>query len=314
MIHSRETLFLSISQYIQYTSTINDRPINNPIYSKRKQLTATERETAKRQEQEQQRQFSHTIHSIANVQIRSQLSTEEYNIAHMISYATTTKRRSSFELLTLVLVMAMATMMFSGKIPRTCAFRGSPSARSITATTTSSRSSSIFFQHTTTTGTTTSRNHYNQRTAASASIYEYNRGYTNTRSSQLYATKTSSASDESAISKSRVPFRMPKNSADDSDSTSEYDINNPGTSTATTTLSWNRLGLLTEICSCLQDELKLPMPTQVQSLVIPQLLKTEKESIAFLAATGYVKKKLDKTKQKQKTGTLFLLVVLLILI
>jgi hypothetical protein len=209
----------------------------------------------------------------------------------MISYATTTKRRSSCELLTLV-ILVMAMVMFSGKIPRACAFMGSPSARSITTTTTS-RSSSLFSQHATT--STTSRNHYNQRTAAS-SIYEYSRGYATTRSSHLYATKTSSASDESAISKSRVPFRMPKNSADDSDSTSEYDINNPGTSTATTTLSWNRLGLLTEICACLQDELKLAKPTQVQSLVIPQLLKTEKESIAFLAATGYVKF-LIKTKQ-----------------
>ena len=209
----------------------------------------------------------------------------------MISYPTTTKRRSCFELLTLV-ILVMAMVMFSGMIPRACAFMGSPSARSITTTT--SRSSSLFSQHTTT-STTSSCNHYNQRSAAS-SIYEYNnRGYTTTRSSHLYATKTSSASDESAISKSRVPFRMPKNSADDSDSTSEYDINNPGTSTATTTLSWNRLGLLTEICSCLQDELKLQKPTQVQSLVIPQLLKTEKESIAFLAATGYVKN-LIKTK------------------
>lgn len=75
---------------------------------------------------------------------------------------------------------------------------------------------------------------------------------------------------------------MPRNSADDS---SQKD-NNPISAGATTKSSWNSMGLLTEICTCLQDELKLPSPTPVQSLVIPQLLKTEKESMAFLAATG----------------------------
>ncbi|VEU36591.1 unnamed protein product [Pseudo-nitzschia multistriata] len=74
---------------------------------------------------------------------------------------------------------------------------------------------------------------------------------------------------------------MPRNSADDSSQKAGKNSANSGAA-----LSWNKLGLLTEICSCLQDELKLPTPTMVQSLVIPQLLGTEKESIAFLAATG----------------------------
>mmetsp|Transcript_58933 Transcript_58933/g.144148 ORF Transcript_58933/g.144148 Transcript_58933/m.144148 type:complete len:540 (+) Transcript_58933:1589-3208(+) len=46
------------------------------------------------------------------------------------------------------------------------------------------------------------------------------------------------------------------------------------------------MGLLTEVCDCLRDELGLPTPTPVQSLVIPELLKPESESLAFLAATG----------------------------
>jgi superfamily II DNA/RNA helicase len=80
---------------------------------------------------------------------------------------------------------------------------------------------------------------------------------------------------------------MPRNSADDSGQKNNNDGNvNSAGAGATTTSSWNSMGLLTEICTCLQEELKLPSPTPVQSLVIPQLLKTEKESMAFLAATG----------------------------
>ena len=94
-----------------------------------------------------------------------------------------------------------------------------------------------------------------------------------------------------------------KNSPDDSSSsTTSNKINNKSKNnasrTATNPLPWNRLGLLTELCSCLQEELNLPMPTPVQSLVIPQLLKTEKDSIAFLAATGYV----VKIKNKRGEG------------
>jgi superfamily II DNA/RNA helicase len=44
--------------------------------------------------------------------------------------------------------------------------------------------------------------------------------------------------------------------------------------------------LLTEMCSTLTQDLHMPEPTPVQSLVIPQLLQNEKESLAFLAATG----------------------------
>jgi len=109
------------------------------------------------------------------------------------------------------------------------------------------------------------------------------RGFENTR---LYSSTASSA-DESAISKSRAPFRMPRNSADDS---AQKQSNNDGSNNlggaGATTKSWNSMGLLTEICNCLRDELHLQSPTSVQSLVIPQLLQTEKESIAFLAATG----------------------------
>jgi len=76
---------------------------------------------------------------------------------------------------------------------------------------------------------------------------------------------------------------MPRNSADDSAQKQNSDGN---LSESGATSSWNKMGLLTEICACLQNELKLPSPTPVQSLVIPQLLKTEKESMAFLAATG----------------------------
>ena len=108
-------------------------------------------------------------------------------------------------------------------------------------------------------------------------------GFENTR---LFSSTAPSA-DESAIAKSRAPFRMPRNSADDS---TQKQSNNDGSSNSgtggATTKSWNSMGLLTEICTCLREELQLQSPTPVQSLVIPQLLQTEKESMAFLAATG----------------------------
>lgn len=83
-------------------------------------------------------------------------------------------------------------------------------------------------------------------------------------------------SDQSAMSKSRAPFRMPKNSADDSRTPSAL----------ANGLAWNPLGLFTELVNCLEKDLSLKSPTPVQSLVIPELLKGEKESLAFLAATG----------------------------
>ncbi len=65
------------------------------------------------------------------------------------------------------------------------------------------------------------------------------------------------------------------------------------------------MGLLTELCTALQDELKLPAPTPVQSLVIPELLRPERESMAFLAATGsgktlaYVLPLIQQLKQQE---------------
>jgi hypothetical protein len=103
---------------------------------------------------------------------------------------------------------------------------------------------------------------------------------------------TASASDRSAIAKSRTPFRMPKNSPDDSTIVKSTSSSSPSSSSSSS-VSWNRLGLLTELCDCLTNELRLPQPTPVQSLVIPQLLlqqaatqQDQKESLAFLAATG----------------------------
>ncbi|KAL3944542.1 MAG: hypothetical protein SGBAC_001362 [Bacillariaceae sp.] len=86
----------------------------------------------------------------------------------------------------------------------------------------------------------------------------------------------STVSDQSAASKSRAPFRMPKNSADDSKIAA----------TGANGLKWNPLGLLTELVDCLENSLALKSPTPVQSLVIPELLKEERESLAFLSATG----------------------------
>jgi superfamily II DNA/RNA helicase len=99
--------------------------------------------------------------------------------------------------------------------------------------------------------------------------------------SALQMSSSSSApksSDRSATSLSRPTFRMPKQSADDSKSAAQSSGDN--------SLAWNPLGLWTELVDSLETELKLPAPTPVQSLVIPELLKEEKESLAFLAATG----------------------------
>lgn len=87
--------------------------------------------------------------------------------------------------------------------------------------------------------------------------------------------RLSSNNDQSAISKSRAPFRMPRNSPDDSKTTK-----------STNGLTWNPLGLLSELVDCLEKELSLKSPTPVQSLVIPELLSDKKESLAFLSATG----------------------------
>lgn len=91
-----------------------------------------------------------------------------------------------------------------------------------------------------------------------------------------YATK---ADDGSAISKSRAPFAMPKNSPDDSKPSA-------AAGSASGDLTWNPLGLWTELVTAVQDEMQLASPTPVQQLVIPELLKEPPTSLAFLAATG----------------------------
>ena len=75
---------------------------------------------------------------------------------------------------------------------------------------------------------------------------------------------------------------MPRNSPDDSKASAVEKIGSPKVEP----LTWNPLGLYTELVDCLQSELGLPAPTPVQSLVIPELLNDPKESLAFLAATG----------------------------
>lgn len=94
---------------------------------------------------------------------------------------------------------------------------------------------------------------------------------------RLVVVQMSSNADQSAMSKSRAPFRMPRNSPDDSKTQG---------ATKNKSLAWNTLGLFTELVDCLENDLSLKSPTPVQSLVIPELLKEEKESLAFLAATG----------------------------
>jgi superfamily II DNA/RNA helicase len=89
----------------------------------------------------------------------------------------------------------------------------------------------------------------------------------------------SSISDNSAVSKSKAPFRSPKGAPDDSKIPQ-----NPNGKLGE--LTWNPLGLWTEVVDALENDLKLRAPTPIQSLVIPPLLKNTTESMAFLAATG----------------------------
>lgn len=91
------------------------------------------------------------------------------------------------------------------------------------------------------------------------------------------STTTEGSSDDSAMARSRAPFRMPRNSPDDSVPTAKKQ---DGVS------SWNQLGLWTELVDALTQEMKLQAPTPVQSLVIPPLLKENPADTAFLAATG----------------------------
>jgi superfamily II DNA/RNA helicase len=108
------------------------------------------------------------------------------------------------------------------------------------------------------------------------------RSLLSSRTLRMVASPTNS--DRSAASQSRPTFRMPRNSPDDSKAPTTKSTT--GGQTADQKLTWNPLGLYTELVDCLQGELGLPAPTPVQTLVIPELLKGEKESLAFLAATG----------------------------
>jgi hypothetical protein len=90
--------------------------------------------------------------------------------------------------------------------------------------------------------------------------------------------KSAATEDDSALSRSRAPFRMPRNSADDSVPTKK---NADGVIS-----SWNQLGLWTELVDALTQDMKLEAPTPVQNLVIPSLLKEDPANTAFLAATG----------------------------
>lgn len=109
----------------------------------------------------------------------------------------------------------------------------------------------------------------------------------------VLGTRLCSTQDDSAMSKSRAPFRMPKNSADDSVSMKKG------------SLAWNELGLWTELVDCLRGELRLPSPTPVQQLVVPEILKEPFQHIAFLAATGsgktlaYLTPLLQQLKQEE---------------
>jgi superfamily II DNA/RNA helicase len=79
--------------------------------------------------------------------------------------------------------------------------------------------------------------------------------------------------DASALSKSRAPFKMPKSASDDA-------------GVGAREVSWSRLGLWPQLTDCLQQELQLESPTNVQQLVLPKLLFHPKSSLAFFAATG----------------------------
>ena len=81
--------------------------------------------------------------------------------------------------------------------------------------------------------------------------------------------------DDSAVSRSRAPFSMPKNSFDDSVSKGPRGL-----------LSWTQLGLLTELVESVYGQQKLESPTPVQTMVIPELLQEPPVNLAFLAATG----------------------------
>ena len=97
-------------------------------------------------------------------------------------------------------------------------------------------------------------------------------------------TTTSTTSDQSAFSKSRAPFRMPKKSPDDSkqvriptaaDTTATTSASS-ASSASSSSLAWNQLGLWTELTDCLTQDMQLEAPTAVQQFVLPELLLLNK--------------------------------------
>jgi len=128
------------------------------------------------------------------------------------------------------------------------------------------------------TATTLSSLSSSRRTTIMASTFSTNTEGGSSSSSSSSVTNSNS-DDQSAMSRSRAPFRMPRNSPDDSVSSSNAKDDN--------TLAWNQLGLWTELVEAVTRDLKLPVPTPVQNLVIPKLLQAPTPcDTAFLAATG----------------------------
>jgi superfamily II DNA/RNA helicase len=144
-----------------------------------------------------------------------------------------------------------------------------------------------------------------QRCAGSATAFHIrsrSSGKQTASISRLFSTKTDlkKSEDQSAASKSRAPFRAPSSATDDGQVVVAT-VNEPNGATNSNDdhSSWKQLGLYDELVECLQDAMKLPAPTLVQKLVIPELLhdlgsNRPKENevsdmarhFAFLASTG----------------------------
>ena len=108
---------------------------------------------------------------------------------------------------------------------------------------------------------------------------EAGRLYPTVTTTTLRYQSSATTDDDSAMARSRAPFRMPRNSPDDS-------VPTPAKKSDTGVSSWSTLGLWTELVEALTQEMKLEAPTPVQNLVIPSLLKENPADTAFLAATG----------------------------
>jgi superfamily II DNA/RNA helicase len=104
--------------------------------------------------------------------------------------------------------------------------------------------------------------------------------FSSVSSSSSSSSSAQASKDESAMSKSRAPFKMPKNAPDDSN-----------IAEGALQKSWTQIGLWPQLIDCLQNELQLESPTAVQQLVLPKLLfyntaNAQDGSLAFFAATG----------------------------